>query len=643
MESTASQSLKRNLDDDDYDDEDNGWGSGNMKEPRTFGPFDGFACSSSKGVKENREQSNLNNVAHEEEIIRVKEYICEWAYQCGIPFHAFETDSFKTLMEAIGEFGPDVIPPTSCEMGGTFLDEAVERTKTSLKKYEEEWRFIGCSVVIDAWFDGQRRKIMNLCVNSKLGTVFLSSKECLDGAHTSENIFEYVDKCIEEVGPENVVQVVTDNSYNNIGASKLLKEKRPTIFWTSCATQTINLMLDAIGGLPRYKKTLDQAKKLTVFIYSHHKTMAMMRRYTKKRNIVRPGVTKFSSTFLTLQSLSGKRAQLRHMFFSDEWENCKFANTVKGKFAYETVRSPSFWSGVTICLRIFAPLVKVLRMVDADQKPSMGFIYGELQSAKKEIINALNDNKSEYEPIMDIISKESSKRLDTCLHLTAYILNPYYFYNNPEVRDDLDANDAVIDFLGVLFPEDYDMQNRILLVELPMYKRKQGKFDRPIALKACEVNDDKFDPANWWETFGNSTPNLKRIAMRILSLTTSSVGCATNWSMFDEVHTKKGNRLEGSKMDDLVFVHFNANLMEKNKKRKLRNYEVLIAEDGIGAEEWIVDDVDEEVEPRQTWTSARISISRELINEEFHLEDEEQVDEEVEYESDGVQIIEHCG
>jgi hypothetical protein len=48
----------------------------------------------------------------------------------------------------------------------------------------------------------------------------------------------------EEVGPENVVQVVTDNASNNMGASKLLKDKRPTIFWTSCATHTINLMLE---------------------------------------------------------------------------------------------------------------------------------------------------------------------------------------------------------------------------------------------------------------------------------------------------------------------------------------------------------------------------------------------------------------
>jgi hypothetical protein len=38
-----------------------------------------------------------------------------------------------------------------------------------------------------------------------------------DVSHTSEVIFNLVDKAIEEIGPENVVQVVTDNASNNIG------------------------------------------------------------------------------------------------------------------------------------------------------------------------------------------------------------------------------------------------------------------------------------------------------------------------------------------------------------------------------------------------------------------------------------------
>nr|KAJ0191048.1 hypothetical protein LSAT_V11C800433640 [Lactuca sativa] len=76
---------------------------------------------------------------------------------------------------------------------------------------------------------------------------------------------------------------------NIVAALDTIPTKRPSIFWTSCATHTINLMLEGIGSLPRFKKILDQAKKLIIFIYAHHKTLAMMKSYTNKREIIRPG------------------------------------------------------------------------------------------------------------------------------------------------------------------------------------------------------------------------------------------------------------------------------------------------------------------------------------------------------------------
>ncbi|KAL5842583.1 hypothetical protein ACOSQ3_013186 [Xanthoceras sorbifolium] len=102
-----------------------------------------------------------------------------------------------------------------------------------------------------------------------------------------------------------------------MAAAKLLKMKRPQIFWTSCATHSINFMLESIGKVLKFKKTIDQSKTFTVFIYAHHKTLSLMRSFIKKRDMVRPGVTRFASSFLTLQSLIEKNAQLRAMFSSD--------------------------------------------------------------------------------------------------------------------------------------------------------------------------------------------------------------------------------------------------------------------------------------------------------------------------------------
>ncbi|KAJ9547380.1 LOW QUALITY PROTEIN: hypothetical protein OSB04_019923 [Centaurea solstitialis] len=610
----------------------------------SFGPMDRFATMTKSEGKSKHEDA-ISSVVRKEMMIRGKEYICRWAYECAIPFHAFEKDSFKRPAEAIGQYGPRLPPPTRYEMGDTYLKKEVEKTKNTLKKYQDEWKSSGCTIMTDAWSDRKRRSIMNLCVNSRLGTVFLSSKEFSDVAHTSEVIFEYVDKCIDEVGHENVVQIVTDNASNNMGTAKLLKLKRPKIFWTSCAAHTVNLMLEAIGDI----QSSSSSKKVYGVCLCPSQDVIFDEHFTKKRDIVRPGVTRFASAFLTLQSLAAKKSQLRQMFTSEEWDKCKFSKTVKGKAAYATVVSPSFWAGITLCLKVFAPLVKVLRMVDADWKPSMGFIYGELKKAKKEIIDALGNNKNAYEPVIGIIEAKMKDRLDTCLHLTAYLLNPFYLYNNEDAQNDVEASDAIIEVVGILHPKEYELQNHILAVELPMYKRKLGKFDRIVAIKGCEA------------IYGSSTPNLQRIATRILSLTTSSSGCERNWSTFG-VHTKKRNRLETTKVNNLVFVQFNANLMEKNQKRKERQFEVLLAPDASEAQDWIVDDVDDvdEVEPGLPWETVSEAIgaddvlrprrsarARELYEEEFSSESEEEDEAneemEVEYESDGVEIIEQYG
>ncbi|XP_073024252.1 uncharacterized protein [Primulina eburnea] len=351
-----------------------------------------------------------------------------WAYENGISFNALDNDSFKQLMEAVGQFGPGFKPPTQYQLKELFLKAKVERTKKLLKNHEEEWAKNGCSIMTDAWSDRKRRSILNLCVNCKEGTAFLESKESSDEAHTAGHIFEYVDKCVEQVGAHNVVQIVTDNATNNMVAAKLMKEKRPGIFWSSCATHTVNLMLESIGKLLVFKKIIDQAKSFTIFIYAHHKTFSLMRSVTKKRDIVLPGVTRFASNFLTLQSLIDKKSSLRVMFTSDMWENCKWSKKNKGKLAYSTVMSMSFWNGVTLCLKIFAPLVRVLRLVDGDRKPSMEFLYGELLRAKEDIKMALNNVESNYQPIIVILESKMKDILDTSLHTTAFLLNPYFYY-----------------------------------------------------------------------------------------------------------------------------------------------------------------------------------------------------------------------
>ncbi|XP_023747074.1 uncharacterized protein LOC111895205 [Lactuca sativa] len=243
-------------------------------------------------------------------------------------------------------------------------------------------------------------------------------------------------------------------------------------------------------------------------------------------------------------------------------------------------------------------------------------------------------------------------RLDSSLHLTSYILIPYYHYMDPNIQYDPDIMNGVLDFFDTILRGNFEMQRQVVTIDLPKYKKKVDRFGCDLAIKHCAVNDAEFDPASWWGLFGGTTPHLTKIAMWILSLTSSSSGCKKNWSTFEGVHTKKRNRLETSKLNNLVFVQFNANLMEKNQKRKDRTMEVLLANHSHSAQEWIVDcdkhdvveedpeTVNEALATDDSEAPRESSRMRELFDEDFESESEEEVLEEDEYKFDGVQIME---
>ena len=45
------------------------------------------------------------------------------------------------------------------------------------------------------------------------------------------------------------------------------------------------------------------------------------------------------------------------------------------------------------CLKAALPLIKVLRLVDSDENPAMGFIYPEMERAKEKIKTNFNKNE----------------------------------------------------------------------------------------------------------------------------------------------------------------------------------------------------------------------------------------------------------
>ena len=82
----------------------------------------------------------------------------------------------------------------------------------------------------------------------------------------------------EEIGPENVVHVVTDNGSNYKKAcNELLSDVYDHIVWTPCLAHTVNLMLKDIARRPEHGVIIKQCKRISNWLHNHGQLNTMMR------------------------------------------------------------------------------------------------------------------------------------------------------------------------------------------------------------------------------------------------------------------------------------------------------------------------------------------------------------------------------
>ncbi|RZB42889.1 PHD finger protein ING1 isoform B [Glycine soja] len=514
-------------------------GSGNMTNIRDFEFGEPIGCD---GSEEDEFVDSCNAAASAKTKCGTKKGPMD---KFCLSFNLIKLKSFENMVAAIGQYGPHLPIPSYHDIRVPLLKKEVEYTENLMKGYREQWVKYVCTIMSDAWTDRKQRCIINFLINSQAGTMFLKSVDGSDFVKTGENLFELLDAIVEEVGEANVVQVVTNNGSNYVLAGKLLEEKRKHIYWTPCAAHCIDLMLEDIGKLSLIRKTIRRAINLVGFIYAHSSTLSLLRNFTNKRELVRRAITRFVTSYLILERLHKEKTNIRKMFTSDEWTLNKLSKEPKGKEAAKVVLMPSFWNSVVYTLKVMTPLVKVLCLVDGEKKPAMGYIYETMDKAKETIIKSFNNNESKYKDVFAIIDKRWNCQLHRPLHAAVHFLNLEFFYDNTDLEFDFEVTNGLFKCIKKLIPQ-FDVQQKIL-TELHLYKIDAEHFGSNFLMAQRKTHS----PTYWWRMFGSQTPNLQKLAIKILSLTCSASGCEKNWSVFEQQRYNARDEIDPISLNDI--------------------------------------------------------------------------------------------
>ncbi|XP_070036731.1 uncharacterized protein [Nicotiana tomentosiformis] len=172
------------------------------------------------------------------------------------------------------------------------------------------------------------------------------------------------------------------------------------------------------------------------------------------------------------------------MFSSEAWNTSTWTKKHEGVKTRATVLfDQTFWPHIAYCVRSFTPLVSVLREVDSEEQPCMGYMYHLMTKAKENIALNYGNNERKYCLIWKRIDERWSSQLHHPLHAAGYYLNPQLrfedrFSNKFEIKQGL--YDCMEHMLN------YNERLRVD-IQLDSYDHLRGDFGSQLAMDSRKM------------------------------------------------------------------------------------------------------------------------------------------------------------
>lgn len=342
---------------------------------------------------------------------------------------------------------------------------------------------------------------------------------------------------INEVGPYNVVQVVTDNTPVCKAAGMIIESQFPHIFWTPCVVHTLNLALKNICAPKNSEanqtaflecnwisEVADDVVFIKNFIVNHSMRLSMFKKFVNLM-LLSVAETRFASTVVMIKRFKLIKRGLQELVISEEWGSYREDDVGKAQTVKELILNDIWWDKIDRILSFTNPIYDMLREADTD-RPTLHLIYDMwdtmIEKVKFSIYRfegkELSEDSSFYSVVYQILVDRWNKS-NTPLHCLAHSLNPRYYSREwlgdedsgrvPPHRD-MEISNERNNCLRRFFPEENE-RNKVI-VEFANFSGCMGIYSSYDSLKARGI----LDPKIWWVMYGATTPTLQSLALKLL-------------------------------------------------------------------------------------------------------------------------------
>ncbi|XP_039050202.1 uncharacterized protein LOC120191296 [Hibiscus syriacus] len=440
---------------------------------------------------------------------QLDEEIVRMFYTGGLPFNLARNPHYhKAFTFAATHNIPDYVPPGYNKLRTTLRQQEKNNVEKLLQPIKATWQEKGLTIVCDGWSDPTRKPLINFMGTSGNGPMFLKAVNCCGEVKDKFFIANLMKEVIDEVGHRNVVQIITDNAANCKGQEKLLRAFADTRF------ASIIVML-------------------------------------KRFKLIKQG--------------------LQAMVISDEYNSYREDDMVKANFVKEKLVSDYWWDKIAYIIDFTKLIYDMLRVCDTN-KSCLHLVYelwdSMIEKVKCEIYKKEKRHLSDFSPfyhvVYGILIAHWIKSY-TPLHCLAHSLNPR-FYSDGWLSEDScrvapHRDGERMKYFRRLFPNDNDFDK--VLDEFACFSLKLEPFEDLMSLTKRHSSD----PKSWWANFGAEISLLQSLAFKVFGQPTSSSCCERNWSTCYFIHSLRRNKLNPSRAEDLVYIHYNLRLLSRSSSQ----------------------------------------------------------------------------
>jgi Protein of unknown function (DUF 659)/hAT family C-terminal dimerisation region len=498
----------------------------------------------------------------------------EFFYSANIPFATARSASFKKAVRMTSEMRTSYLPPSYHSIRKKLLDETKLKIKAQITERSKMFiRTYGATLAGDGWSDVKDQPLLNMMCVSPAGEEFLGAIDTSGHAKDAIYIANVIKKYLVEVGPENVVQVCTDNASVMKKAVRIVQQQWPHLYFQGCMAHALNLLLQDWSSADWASSIVEDAQKIVKFIRARHIPLALFRKHAaihaRGLSLVSPTATRFATNFLMVDRLLDVKEALKQTVSDVEWD--AYVRTLSDR-PTKPLRAQArdlrtlilsddseFWQSCANYCTVMKAAVAVLREFDGKQ-PCMGNVYMLMRTLRQHVAALLNapfNMPNDLVVPLQVALNDRRLLVHSDLHYAGALLNPHLI-KDMELRDDQNAMAGLMRVFQNLTDTAEEFQ--AVKIEFNSYFHAMPPYYGDHVWSPLGVKEL---PHLWWFTNGSVGKMLPRIARRILAQVVSSSSCERNWSSYSFVHSKARNRLLPSRAEDLVYIYTNSRVLNQ--------------------------------------------------------------------------------